>query len=273
VDGLGTAYRLGGDEFCVLGLSAYTQMDGLIEGAAAALTEEGEGFHVSCSYGSVLMPSEATELSEALRTADDRMYVHKQRHRPSPGRQSVDVLVSVLEERDSALAHHLAGVADLAEAVGRRLHIPADELHTLRQAAELHDVGKLAIPEEILSKPGELTEEEWEFVRRHTVIGERILASAPSLGSAAKVVRSTHERWDGKGYPDQLAGPQIPLGSRIIAVCDAFDAMTSERPYARAMSPRQALKELFRCAGTRYDTQVVEAFVALQTEVDAELVA
>ena len=113
--------------------------------------------------------------------ADDRMYMHKQRRGPSAERQSVDVLVSVLQERDSLLAHHLAGVADLAEAVSRRLKVPPTDLQTIRQAAELHDVGKLAIPEEILSKPGPLTEDEWEFVRRHTLIGERILASAPAL--------------------------------------------------------------------------------------------
>jgi diguanylate cyclase (GGDEF)-like protein len=273
VDGLGGAYRLGGDEFCVLCLSAHTQKDGVIEAAAAALADEGEGFAVGCSYGSVLLPSEATELSEALRIADDRMYGHKQRNRPSPESQSVDVLVSVLHERDSALAHHLADVADLAEAVGRRLRVPADQLQTLRQAAELHDVGKLAIPEKILTKPGPLTDDEWEFVRRHTLIGERILASAPSLGHAAELVRSTHERWDGSGYPDGLAGSDIPLGSRVIAVCDAFDAMTSYRPYAPSMTVPEALRELFRCSGTQFDMQVVEAFAAVQADLNTELVA
>ncbi len=219
------------------------------------------------------MPSEASELTEALRIADDRMYLHKQRHQPAAERQSVDVLVSVLNNRDSQLAGQLADVADLAEAVGRRLHVTPDQLHTIRQAAELHDVGKLAIPEEILNKPAPLTEDEWEFVKRHTLIGERILASAPALAAAAKIVRSTHERWDGAGYPDGLAGSDIAFGARIIAVCDAFNAMTSRRAHAPARSSEEALRELFRCSATQFDAQVVEAFAAVQAELSAELVA
>jgi diguanylate cyclase (GGDEF)-like protein len=272
-EGYGAAYRLGGDEFCVLASAATAGPGRLIERAAAALTEEGEGFSVRCSLGSVLMPAEASDLTEALRIADDRMYHHKQRNRPSAERQSIDVLISVLNERDSELAHHLAGVADLAEAVSRRLQVPEPELKTLRQAAELHDVGKLAIPEEILSKPGPLSEDEWEFIRRHTLIGERILTAAPALGAAAKLVRSTHERWDGAGYPDRLAGSEIPVGARIIAVCDAFEAMTSPRPYAAPVSREDAVRELFRCAGTQFDPEVVEAFAAVQSDLNAELVA
>ena len=275
IDGYGSAYRLGGDEFCVLVSAPATAgpPGSLIERAAAALSEEGEGFSVRCSYGSVLMPAETTDLTEALRIADDRMYLHKQQSQPSAGRQSIDVLTRLLSERDSQLAHRLAGVADLAEAVSRRLHVPEPQLGILRQAAELHDVGKLAIPEEILSKPGPLSEDEWEFVRRHTLIGERILGAAPALGAAAKIVRSSHERWDGTGYPDRLAGTEIPLGARIIAVCDAFDAMTSTRPYAAPLSPQQAIRELLRCSGTQFDPKVVEAFAAVQAELIAELVA
>jgi two-component system cell cycle response regulator len=273
VAGSGRAYRLGGDEFCILASAAHGRPDGLIESAAIALTEEGEGFIVGCSRGSVLIPSEATEVTEALRTADDRMYLHKQRHRGTADRQSVDVLISVLNERDSQLAHHLADVADLAEAVARKLKVPPDQIRTIRQAAELHDVGKLAIPEEILSKPGSLGEDDWAFVKRHTVIGQRILGSAPTLGGAAKIVRSTHERWDGAGYPDQLSGRDIPLGARIIAVCDAFDAMMSRRPYAPALRHEHAMRELVRCAGKQFDAEVVEAFAAVQEELSAELVA
>jgi HD-GYP domain-containing protein (c-di-GMP phosphodiesterase class II) len=134
-------------------------------------------------------------------------------------------------------------------------------------------VGKLAIPEEILNKPGSLGEDDWAFVKRHTVIGQRILGSAPTLGGAAKIVRSTHERWDGAGYPDQLAGSDIPLGARIIAVCDAFDAMMSRRPYAPALRHEHAMRELVRCAGKQFDAEVVEAFAAVQEELTAELVA
>jgi two-component system, cell cycle response regulator len=273
VTGRGRAYRMGGDEFCVIGSAAHVGPGALIDAAAAALSAEGEGFVVTCSYGSVLLPDEADQISSALRIADGRLYVHKNRHRPSAGRQSMDVLLRVLHERDSDLGKHLAGVAVLAEAVGRRLRVPAEQLETVREAAELHDVGKIAIPEPILTKPGPLTEAEWEFVRRHPLIGERILRAAPALGSASKLVRSTHERFDGSGYPDALAGQEIPLGARIIAVCDAFDAMTTERSYARALTYEEALRELFRCAGTQFDPEVVEAFSAVQAELRAELVA
>jgi two-component system cell cycle response regulator len=273
MEGYGTAYRLGGDEFCVLASATFVGPGSVIERAVEALTEEGEGFSVTCSHGAVLTPSEAGDLTEALRIADNRMYLHKQRNGPSAERQSVDVLVSVLNERDSLLAHHLADVADLAEAVSRRLNVPAPQLQTIRQAAELHDVGKLAIPEEILAKPAPLTEDEWGFIRRHTLIGERILGSAPALRAAAEIVRSSHERWDGEGYPDKLRGHEIPLGARIIAVCDAFDAMTSPRPYARAMSRQEAIRELVRCSGTQFDPDVVDAFAEVQADLIAELVA
>ena len=258
----GTAYRLGGDEFCVLASIEHSGLESVIERAAEALTEEGEGFAVSCSHGAVLMPAEASAVTDALRKADDRMYLHKQRNRPSTHQQPAEVLLSALDERDSLLAHHLADVADLAEAVSRRLNVPAPQVQTIRQAAELHDVGKLAIPEEILTKPEPLTRDEWEFVRRHTLIGERILASAAALRPAGEIVRSSHERWDGDGYPDRLVGGEIPLGARIIAVCDAFDAMVTDRPYRAGMPPEAAEAELLRCAGTQFDPAVVEAFLA-----------
>ena len=273
VEGQGRAYRMGGDEFCVLASAARVGPGALISASAAALSAEGEGFSVTSSYGSVLLPEEARRVSDALRIADGRMYLHKNRHRPTAGRQSMDVLLRVLHERNSDLGRHLAGVADLVEAVGRRLRVPTEQLETLRQAAELHDVGKVAIPEPILSKPGALTGAEWEFIRRHPLIGERILAAAPALGQVARLVRSTHERYDGTGYPDGLKGHEIPLGARIIGVCDAFDAMTSERAYARALTTAEALRELLRCGGTQFDPEVVEAFIEVHAEIRADLVA
>jgi len=122
------------------------------------------------------------------------------------------------------------------------------------------DGGKVAIPDAIITKPGPLTAEEWEFMRRHTLIGERILAAAPALGIAARLVRSSHEAWDGTGYPDALAGVEIPLGARIIAVCDSFDAMISTRPYAPPHEIDDALAELRRCAGTQFDPDIVPIF-------------
>ena len=198
--------------------------------------------------------------------ADHRMYLHKQRHRAPV--ETVDALGAV---RD--VESRIADVAELAEAVARRLRVSPGELAKIRQAAELHDVGKLAIPEEILSKPGSLGADEWEFVKRHPLIGERILAAAPDFGGAARLVRSSHERWDGTGYPDRLCGPEIPLGARIIAVCDAFDAMTTARPYAPQLDSEDAMSELVRCAGTQFDPEVVAAFASVQLDLRTELVA
>jgi two-component system cell cycle response regulator len=147
--------------------------------------------------------------------------------------------------------------------VGGRLGLITEDLDQVRQAAQLHDIGKVAIPDAILHKPGPLDDEEWAFIRSHTIIGERILDAAPALGRVAALVRSSHERWDGGGYPDKVGGSAIPLGSRIVAVCDAFDAMTSDRSYRQAMRTEDALAELRRCAGTQFDPVVVQTFCAV----------
>jgi diguanylate cyclase (GGDEF)-like protein len=259
----GTVFRMGGDEFCALfTVGPGTDRVELLDGAALALSEQGEGFWIGASYGSITRPGEAADAAEALRIADQRMYASKHAGRMSASRQSKDVLLSALTERDPVLGGHLSVVAELAERTARRLGLSRDELEVVRHAAELHDVGKVAIPDQILSKAGPLTEDEWTFVRRHTLAGERIIAAAPALTAVARLVRSSHERWDGTGYPDGLAGEAIPLGARIVAVADAFDAMTSGRPYRAAISHEQALAELHRCAGTQFDPTVVAAFTA-----------
>jgi diguanylate cyclase (GGDEF)-like protein len=262
----GRAFRMGGDEFCVLFELGADGPALLVESAAAALSESGEGFSIGCSYGSIALPQEASEPAEALRIADQRMYANKHAGRLSAGRQSKDVLLRALSERSPVLGGHLSGVAKLAEATARRLGLSTDEVERVRHAGELHDAGKVAIPDGILAKPGPLTEEEWQFVRRHPLIGERIVGSAPALLSVASLVRSTHERWDGRGYPDALIADEIPLGSRIVAVADAYDAMTSDRPYAARRTPQEALDELRACAGSQFDPAVVQTFRSVVAE-------
>jgi diguanylate cyclase (GGDEF)-like protein len=250
----GTVFRMGGDEFCALfAIPPGVDRVEVLDGAALALSEQGEGFWIGASYGSITLPGEAEDAAEALRIADQRMYAQKHAGRMSASRQSKDVLLSALCERDPVLGGHLSVVAELAERTARRLGLNRDELEVVR---------KVAIPDEILAKPGPLTPEEWTFVRRHTLAGERIISAAPALTAVARLVRSSHERWDGAGYPDGLAGESIPLGARIVAVADAFDAMTSGRPYRAAISHAEALAELERCAGTQFDPTVVAAFVA-----------
>jgi HD-GYP domain-containing protein (c-di-GMP phosphodiesterase class II) len=137
------------------------------------------------------------------------------------------------------------------------------ELETVYRGALMHDVGKIGVPDSILLKPGKLTEEEWEFMRKHSAMGYRILAQVPYLRPTAKIVLAHHERWDGAGYPRKLKGEDIPLGARIFALCDTYDAIISDRPYRQGQSPEAAFAEILRCAGTQFDPQVVEAFEAV----------
>jgi diguanylate cyclase (GGDEF)-like protein len=259
----GRVYRIGGDEFCALINAPGGAWEAEVQAAARALSEQGEGFAIECSHGSVLLPSEAQDPSTALTIADQRMYAHKRAGRVSAAQQCKDVLVSAVAERNPELGEHGHDVAELAGSVAMAFSLPQDEIDAIRQAAELHDVGKVAIPDAILQKPAALDESEWVLMRRHTLIGERIIATAPDLARAARLVRSSHENYDGSGYPDGLARKEIPLGARIIAVCDAYDAMITDRPYRRAMDEQDAVAELRRCAGGQFDPVVVEQFCAV----------
>jgi two-component system cell cycle response regulator len=263
----GRAYRLGGDEFCVLMEGDADSAPPIVEAAARALTEHGHGFEIATSHGVVLLPTEADDPTDALQIADQRLYGNKgARRRSSIGQQTRDVLLQVLHEREPELHEHQHEVAALALAVGRELGLLPDELDVVARAAELHDVGKMAVPDRILEKSGPLDGPEFDFIRRHTLVGERILSAAPALRPVARLVRSSHERWDGSGYPDGLAGEAIPLGARVIAVCDAFHAMTSDRVYQPPMAAADALGELRRFGGSQFDPRVVSVFIALREE-------
>jgi diguanylate cyclase (GGDEF)-like protein len=271
----GAAYRLGGDEFCVVAPVGDVGLEPLASATLEALSESGEGFDVGCSHGAVVATGNLRAPDVALRAADQLLYASKSSGRRSAGRQAADALLQALHERRPELDDHLHGVGDLVTSVGERLGLSAEELDLLRQAGELHDLGKVAIPDSILSKPDSLDQDEWEFVRQHPLVGERIISAAPALAQVAKLVRGSHERYDGAGYPDGKAGDEIPLGARIIAVCDAFDAMIGPRPYRLGMSEEVALDELRACAGTQFDPSIVDVFCALRIEarVDARQVS
>ena len=262
VEGRGTAYRLGGDEFCLLLDGRLGRLDAIVTSAVTALSEHGEGFDVTASYGIVQIHTEAASSEAALQLADERMYAHKDSRRATSRRQARDVLVQVLAEREPELRRHMADVAELAMRTGRELGLDPEQLDVLARAAELHDIGKVAVPDDILNKPGPLDDVEWRIMRQHTLVGERILAAAPALSAVARLVRLSHERWDGRGYPDGLEGEDIPIGARVIAVCDTYDAITSKRSYADAQSHEAALAELRRCAGSQFDPVAVKAFCA-----------
>ena len=290
IDTLG---RWGGEEFVVLlpelqaeeALHAAEAVRAIV---AAHPFRVGGGLHLTCSIGLASYPLHAQEREGWLSAADQAMYGAKRFGRnqvrvandpavlalfsASPaegGREEAmllgmaEALVSLVEARDHVTGRHSQQVADLVFQLALALGWPASEAQMLALAGKLHDVGKIAIPDAVLQKPGALTEEEWALIRIHPVVGADVVSHIPALRPLAPVIRAHHERWDGQGYPDRLAGEAIPLGARILMVVDAYLAMSIDRPYRKAYAPAVALTELQRCAGSQFDPQVVEALVSL----------
>jgi diguanylate cyclase (GGDEF)-like protein len=211
-----------------------------------------------------LLQTVADQLGSALRSA----LLYEQLDRAYLG--TAEALATALEAKDSYTAHHAHSIVQWAEAVGRELGMDEAGLRDLRYGAVFHDIGKIAIPEAILNKQGPLDDAEREIMERHTIVGEQILAPVEFLAGVRPIVRHEHERWDGGGYPDGLRGEDIPLGARIVLVCDAYHAMTSDRPYRAAMSHADARAEVIAGAGTQFDPRVVDGFLAV---LDAGVVA
>jgi diguanylate cyclase (GGDEF)-like protein len=269
VEGFGQAYRLGGDEFCAHVELEGRDTDALIRRAAEALSESGAGFSIQASLGVVLLPHEADSAEHALQIADERMYANKRGRSTAARSQAGEVLLRTMHAKQPELDEHSSHVAELAARVARRMGVAGEALEEIAIAAQLHDIGKVGIPDAILNKPSPLSDPEWALVRNHTILGERILHGAPALRRAARLVRASHERWDGSGYPDRLQTEQIPLGARIVSVCDAYEAMISDRSYRSARLPERAQKELLRCSGAQFDPSVVDAFLDV-VESDAD---
>ena len=282
----GESFRLGGDEFAVLlpGLddrNAVGVARSIVERVGAAQLEQVGPLTVSA--GVATFPIQGVGRDELIRLADSALYWAKedgknrartyeaakielaqlQQLADSPDRaaryRAAASLAKAVDARDAYTGSHSERVADLAARIARRLGSDDSLIELTRLAASLHDLGKLAIPEEILRKPSELNESERLVLQRHPQIGYRMLESL-GVEPIAEWVLHHHERWDGDGYPDRLRGDEIPLGARIIFVADAYDAMTSERVYRKPLSPREALEELERCAGSQFDPAIVDAF-------------
>jgi diguanylate cyclase (GGDEF)-like protein len=282
----GESFRLGGDEFAVLlpGLderAAVAVARSIVERVGAAELEDIGSLTVSA--GVATYPVQGVGRDELIRLADSALYWAKedgknrarnyeastieltdlQKLSDAPDRaaryRAAASLAKAVDARDAYTGSHSERVGDLAARIARRLGGDDSQVELTRLAASLHDLGKLAIPEEILRKPGSLNESERLVLQRHPQIGYRMLESL-GVEPIAEWVLHHHERWDGDGYPDRLRGEEIPLGARIIFVADAFDAMTSERVYRKPLSSREALDELERCAGSQFDPAIVEAF-------------
>jgi diguanylate cyclase (GGDEF)-like protein/putative nucleotidyltransferase with HDIG domain len=296
----GEAFRLGGDEFALL-LPTYAETEAVETAAAiieriAALRLDHMG-SVTVSAGVATFPRQAPDRGELIRLADSALYWAKENgknrvhvYRPDvvelaelrrlavgPDRaarfRAAASLAKAVDLRDTYTGSHSARVAELAARVAARLGLDQEQVELSRLAGSLHDLGKLAIPEEILRKPGPLTGPERLVLERHPQIGFRMLDSL-GIDPVAEWILHHHERWDGTGYPDRLPGPEIPLGARIIFVVDAYDAMTSDRVYRGRLEQEDALAELERCAGTQFDPAVVAALAEeLEPAKDDELTA
>ncbi len=263
----GSAYRLDDDAFCVL-----VDVTGLPARAVrahgiTALTECGAGFSVTARAGSTVIDDTASTPEAIVRTAIEALRAGDDSGADAPG--AVSELLQLLREHDDDLSTHIVNVAELAELTARELGLSDADVHLTRVAAQLHDIGKLGISNRLLVNPGPLDETEWAIMRRHTIIGQRILDAYPDLLAVGCIVRATHERYDGCGYPDGLADAAIPVSARIIAVCDTYDAITADRPYEPSRPPSDALAELRRCAGSQFDPHVVECFCAVEMSVTA----
>ena len=180
--------------------------------------------------------------------------------------QTVISLANAIDVRDTYTKNHSQEIATMAAETAKALGLNEEEIKAVYWGGLLHDIGKIGIPDSILLKPGALTEEEYEKIRYHTIAGAKIIAPIKKLSHVAPFVRSSHERWDGKGYPDGLKGEEIPLGARIIAVVDAYSAITDERVYRKARSHEEAIEEIKRCSGTQFDPKVVDAFLQVIQE-------
>jgi len=191
---------------------------------------------------------EIASASQAIRQLNDELFL---------------TLAKIIDARDPYAAGHASKAANYAIAMAAELGLPAERVEHVRQAALLHDIGKLGVSEQLLHKPSRLSEEEYTLIKTHTVVGADFLETSQGLRHLVPFIRHHHERWDGGGYPDGLRGEQIPLEARILAVCDTVDAMASDRPYQRAMSLDEIVAELKRCAGTQFDPAVVQAFMRI----------
>lgn len=266
----GAAYRLDPIRFAVLVPADGRTSGEILLAASSPLQHEEGGEHlIGRSYGEVTLPDDADDPELALQIAGQRVAANKQRQQRSARRQAHAVLMAVLDARRPELRAHLRTVAYRSISLSRRLGMDLDTIDDIFLAAELQDVGLLAVPESILEKEGTLTAEEAAQIRKHPAAAERIIASAPGLASVAVLVRATSERFDGRGYPDGLAGEEIPLGARIISVCVAFAAMSATRPYQAARTEADVVAELEQCAGSQFDPAVVDALVAELAEETA----
>ncbi|WFD11896.1 HD domain-containing phosphohydrolase [Tepidibacter hydrothermalis] len=255
--------RLGGDEFVILLPKTDTyEVEQIIKRIKTmALKEKVGSVDISISFGYETKNNEEEKIQDIFKKAEDHMYKKKLFESPSMRGKTISTIISTLHEKNKREEQHSYRVSALCQSMGKALDLPEDEIKELKTVGLLHDIGKIAIEEKVLSKPGKLTEEEWEEMKRHPEIGYRILSTVNDMSEMAEYVLTHHERWDGMGYPKGLKGEEISLQSRIITIADSYDAMISQRSYRNALSEEVAIEELKINAGLQFDPELIKVFI------------
>jgi diguanylate cyclase (GGDEF)-like protein/PAS domain S-box-containing protein len=255
--------RVGGDEFLVLlpGTTAEETVEIANRIKETTQTKEVTNIELSISYGYDTKTTDKQAMIEIIANAENHMYRHKLYERASLRSKTIDLIMNTLFEKSKREALHSSRVSSICQSIATKMDLDHNTVSQMRIAGLIHDIGKIGVSESILNKPGSLSIEERSDIERHPETGWRILSSTDELSDLAEYILNHHEKWDGSGYPNRLKGEAIQLEARIIAVADAYDAMTRERSYRKAMSKEDAIKELRRCSGTQFDPGVVDVFV------------
>ncbi len=264
--------RWGGDEFVIMlpqteARDAQLICKRIAEGCRGAFVEE---VPISIALGVATKISETTSLKETLQGAENEMYRQKLTESRSTKNAVLTSLLNTLAEKSYETEEHIRGMQTIAQKIGAKLNLPDSELHRLDLLISLHDVGKINISEAILTKKSPLTDDEWETIKKHPEFGYRIARGAEEFAHVAEDILAHHERWDGAGYPRRLKEKDIPLLSRITAIADAFEVMSSGRPYKKAMSRSEIAAEFKKCAGTQFDPELVETFLSVMDSDDRD---
>ncbi|HAM63941.1 MAG: hypothetical protein A2Y20_02600 [Firmicutes bacterium GWF2_51_9] len=257
--------RIGGDEFVILLPKTQKQdADEIVRRIHLSVSmEKVENIILSVSIGSATKSDQETTMRDVFKMAEDAMYRQKLTDSSSILSKTIDIIMNSLYEKNNREMDHSRRVSEICEAIATKLHFDRSEIHKIKVAGLMHDIGKIGIPDSILNKVGALTREEWHEIRQHSEVGYRILSSANEFSELSEFVLAHHERWDGKGYPKGLKGDEIPVQSRIIAIADAFDAMTSDRTYRKGLSYPEAKEEILLNIGKQFDPEIATLFLDL----------
>jgi len=255
--------RLGGDEFIViLPNSSAVESEEIVECIQSCLkAEKINGLEISISFGSETKTEESQNINEIFKNTEDHMYRHKIYESSSMRKGTIDLITRTLFEKNGRELIHSKNVSVLAEALAEKKGLSKDNVNQMKLAGLMHDIGKIGIADDILNKAGKLSSDEYFEVKKHPEIGYRILSSVNEFSEIAEFVLEHHERWDGKGYPQGLKGEEIKIEARMIAICDAFDAMLTLRSYRNILSKEDAIAEIKRCAGTQFDPEMAQVFI------------